>query len=252
MLGGTEVMPSQIMGSMSTGGAPDMSSMPPEVMMRMMEMQGGSGDMFSSPPGVGPGGAPPGGWGEGLGPNGGIGGGPTPGEAVPNAPSIRLYEPGASSTSSITLSEMFDGEVITCLAFGSCSCNMFRESQREYERMARELGGERRVRFITVYISEAHPKDGWSFGAMTGRWDIIQPKTLSERKSACRTWMSTLARGGSTYWVDGIDNKAKMTFMAAPDRLYIVDPCGIVQYQGAPGPFGWDIQGFRQALMGLL
>eukprot|EP00946_MAST-07B_sp_MAST-7B-sp1_P002565 g2565.t1 len=168
MLGGTEVMPSQIMGSMSTGGAPDMSSMPPEVMMRMMEMQGGSGDMFSSPPGVGPGGAPPGGWGEGLGPNGGIGGGPTPGEAVPNAPSIRLYEPGASSTSSITLSEMFDGEVITCLAFGSCSCNMFRESQREYERMARELGGERRVRFITVYISEAHPKDGWSFGAMNG------------------------------------------------------------------------------------
>ena len=87
---------------------------------------------------------------------------------------------------------------------------------------------------------------------MNGRWDINQPKTLAERKAACSTWMTTLARGGSKYLVDGMDNKAKMTFMAAPDRLYVLDANGIVQYQGAPGPFGWDINGFKSALMRLL
>ena len=114
------------------------------------------------------------------------------------------------------------------------------------------MGRDVRVRFLTVYISEAHPKDGWSFGAMNGQWDINQPKTLSERKTACRNWISTLTPGGSKYMVDGMENKAKMTFMAAPDRLYIVDARGLVQYQGAPGPFGWDIQGFKAVLMQLL
>lgn len=202
-----------------------------------------------------------------MGPNGGVGGGPRVGEAVPNASSITLYEPAAGSTASVTLGDFWgssggggnpitggDGRrgVITCLAFGSCSCNMFRESQREYEAVARQMAGNERVRFLTIYISEAHPKDGWSFGAMNGRWDINQPKTLAERKAACSTWKATLGRGGSKYFVDGMDNKAKMTFMAAPDRLYVVDAHGTVQYQGAPGPFGWDIQGFKNALTGLL
>ena len=75
---------------------------------------------------------------------------------------------------------------------------------------------------------------------------------LAERKAACSTWKATLGRGGSKYFVDGMDNKAKMTFMAAPDRLYVGDAHGTVQYQGAPGPFGWDIQGFKNALTGLL
>lgn len=64
--------------------------------------------------------------------------------------------------------------------------------------------------------------------------------------------MSTLASGGSRYLVDGMDNKAKMTFMAAPDRLYILDNTGICRYQGEPGPFGWDIQSFKQTLTSML
>ena len=159
MLGGiSSVMPSQLMSSMASGGMPDMSAMPPEVMMRMMDMQmqmqGGGG---ASGPG------PPGGWGEGLGPNGGLGGGPRPGESVPNASAIRLYEPGETSTESVTLNELWEGGAIVCLAFGSGSCNMFRESQREYETLARQMASNSRsVRFYTCYISEAHPKDGWS------------------------------------------------------------------------------------------
>ena len=69
--------------------------------------------------------------------------------------------------------------------------NMFRGSHSKFEEMARRLGGNIRVKCLSIYISEAHPKDGWSFGAQNGRWDINQQTTLEERRRDCRTWQSS-------------------------------------------------------------
>ena len=68
---------------------------------------------------------------------------------------------------------------------------MFRGSHSKFEEMARTLGGNARVECLSIYISEAHPKDGWSFGAQNGRWDINQQTTLEERRRDCRTWQSS-------------------------------------------------------------
>ena len=64
--------------------------------------------------------------------------------------------------------------------------------------------------FINVYISEAHPKGGWSFGgdhpqqqewlglkteeqkAEYDRWDVAQPATTAERLAVAREWVADL------------------------------------------------------------
>ena len=169
---------------------------------------------------------------------------------------IPLHAPDEGGAT-LTLREIWEsggGDKPLVLSFGSCSCNMFRQSHVEFERLAREMHG--RAVFITVYISEAHPRDGWSFGAMNGRWDIPQAKTLAERQRDCRTWINSIGGGGgpaSSYWCDGIDNRAKKHFMSAPDRLYILHGNGNgsglqVKYQGAPGPFGYDVASARRTL----
>ena len=87
-----------------------------------------------------------GGWGEGLGPNGGIVG-----------HSARPFQTRlpfgctnqAQLAHQVSLSDMFDGDAITCLAL-VLLCNMS-ESQRDYENSTR-ISGDTRVRFITIYF----------------------------------------------------------------------------------------------------
>ena len=102
-----------------------------------------------------------------------------------------------------------------------------------------------------VETGEAHPKDGWSFGRQNGRWDINQAKTLEQRRTDCKTWTSSF-NSSTKYLVDGMDNAAKMSYMAPPDRLYIIDQNGVVRYQGKSGPFGYDVNEMKMSLSRLL
>jgi hypothetical protein len=134
-------------------------------------------------------------YGEGLGPNGGLGGGPEKGE---NAIDCILHDPITGS--GIQLSELWvQSNGYLCISFGSCSCNMFRGAHMDFEELAQKYsnrggsssGSSVHVEFLSIYISEAHPKDGWSFGEENGRWDINQAKTLKQRRKDCRTWQSS-------------------------------------------------------------
>lgn len=249
------IMPSTIANAMMSGSPP-----PPEIMQAMMRSGGmpsmmgmmngggsrggggGSGSGFGGPP------PPPNGdYGEGLGPQGGLGGGPKRGK---NAIDCLLYEPATGDV--LSLSSLWKGSgQFLCISFGSSSCNMFRRSHSDFESLASRHRSNPKVLFLSVYISEAHPKDGWSFGSMNGRWDINQARSLEERRRDCTTWQQSF-RGTTRYLCDGMDNKAKLSYMSAPDRLYIVDVNGVVRYQGDSGPFGYSAAHMEQTLTRLL
>lgn len=95
-----------------------------------------------------------------------------------------------------------------------------------------------RVRFVVVYIREAHPEDGWV--VIPNRDEDIRfddPKNDEERHevaSACalRTKIKI------PVVVDPIDDKIASAYGALPTRLYLIGRGGKVAYQAERGPFG--------------
>ena len=52
--------------------------------------------------------------------------------------------------------------------------------------------------------------------------------------------------------IDKFDNAVEIAYGGFPDRIYVVDPDGIVRYKTKQGPFGWDIPEATAALVGVL
>ena len=105
------------------------------------------------------------------------------------------------------------------------------------------------VRFIKVYIREAHPVDGWWFGkgifntlltlkGSKASRDLYDPKTIQERRTAARECQEALKYGVKTY-VDDMDDAVNKSYAAWPTRLYLIDRDGKVIYAGGLGPWGF-------------
>ena len=106
-----------------------------------------------------------------------------------------------------------------------------------------------RVQFLTIYIREAHPKDGWWLGGgIAGLFlklsrskaatDIYDPQTIGERRKAAGECEDVLQYGIRTY-VDEMDDAVNEVYAAWPTRLYLVGLDGRVAYAGGLGPFGF-------------
>ena len=50
---------------------------------------------------------------------------------------------------------------------------------------------------------------------------------------------------------DDMRNSTDLAYAALPERLYVVGTNGTVVYKSAPGPFGFDVSGWEQAISGL-
>jgi hypothetical protein len=118
------------------------------------------------------------------------------------------------------------------------------------------------VKFIKIYIREAHPVDGWWFGKgfmntllrMSGSkayWSITDPKTIQERRKAAGDCEEALKYGVKTY-VDEMDDAVNKAYAAWPTRLYLIDSKGIIAYAGGLGPFGFSPSALKKAVQELL
>jgi hypothetical protein len=105
------------------------------------------------------------------------------------------------------------------------------------------------VVFLSIYIREAHPVDGWWLGkGISGRLvklfepkvstDLYDPITMEERRVAAGVCQETLKYGIHTY-VDTMDDAANKSYAAWPTRLYLIGIHGQVVYKGGLGPFGF-------------
>ena len=111
---------------------------------------------------------------------------------------------------------------------------------------------EDRVEFLTVYVREAHPTDGWRMDS-NDRAGVVfaQPQNLTERigvaDKCCQTLKMTMP-----LLVDELDDRVGHLYSGMPDRLYIIDRQGRVAYKGGRGPFGFKPGEMAQSLTMLL
>ena len=111
------------------------------------------------------------------------------------------------------------------------------------------------VQFLTVYIREAHPIDGWWFGGgisglmmkfygSKAATHVYDPKTMEERRAVAGECQEALKYGIRTY-VDEMDDPMNKAYAAWPTRLYLVGLDGRVEYAAGLGPYG-----FKPAALG--
>jgi hypothetical protein len=106
------------------------------------------------------------------------------------------------------------------------------------------------IQFLSIYIREAHPKDGWWLGGgLTGKLvkkgipktatDIYDPQTFEERQRVAQQCEESLQYGIHTY-VDHMDDRVSNAYAAKPTRLYLVGIDGKIVYAGGLGPYGFN------------
>ena len=106
-----------------------------------------------------------------------------------------------------------------------------------------------RVQFLAIYIREAHPVDGWSFGGgimglmmklkrSKAATDVYDPKTYEERRAVANRCEVALEYGIPTY-IDEMDDAVNKAYAAMPTRLYLIGLDGRVVYAGGLGPWGF-------------
>ena len=116
----------------------------------------------------------------------------------------------------------------------------------------------KRVAFLSIYIREAHPKDGWWLGSgipglllklskSKAATEIYDPQTLDERRAVADQCEQALEHGIPTY-VDEMDDRVSEAYAAKPTRLYLVGEDGKVVYAGGLGPFGFRPEAFGTAI----
>lgn len=114
------------------------------------------------------------------------------------------------------------------------------------------------VQFLSIYIREAHPKDGWWLGGgITGMLlqmkkskaatDIYDPRSIEERQEVARRCENNLQYDIPTY-VDEMDDAVNKAYAAYPTRLYLIGLDGRVVYAGGLGPFGFKPAELQEAI----
>ena len=104
------------------------------------------------------------------------------------------------------------------------------------------------VQFLSIYIREAHPMDGWWLGRRLTK-NLIQkifgnkasmehydPKNIDERRAVAGECETALQYGIRTY-VDEMDDGVNNAYAGWPTRLYLVGLDGKIVYAGGQGPF---------------
>lgn len=120
-----------------------------------------------------------------------------------------------------------------------------------------------RANFAVVYLEEAHPTDGWLFGAVAHV--IPQHASLAARQAAAQVLHAELAAAWARQQqlagapsacpcpvlVDGMGNAASRAFGALPERLAVLVG-GELRWLGGKGPEGYSLLAARDALDTLL
>lgn len=109
-----------------------------------------------------------------------------------------------------------------------------------------------RVEFLTVYIQEAHPSDGWQVVSNVKQNVIVaSPRSQAERGAVAHTCVRRLGLELPAV-MDTLDDATDTAYTAWPDRYFLVDRDGRLAHISKPGPFGFDTLETERAVDALL
>lgn len=105
-----------------------------------------------------------------------------------------------------------------------------------------------KVQFLCVYIQEAHPSDGWQV-EMNLEDEVIYdaPTTMDEREALAEVCMLKLALNMPMV-VDDMEDTIDSAYNALPERLYLLDGEGRVQFKTVAGSHGFDPEAWHDAI----
>lgn len=102
-----------------------------------------------------------------------------------------------------------------------------------------------RVHFLTVYIREAHPEEGWILREnRRSGLAVNEPTTEAERRAVASTCAVNLQLRMPMV-VDQVDNAVAS---AIGDRLYLIGPDARIAFQSGEGPFGFRPEELAHAI----
>ena len=108
------------------------------------------------------------------------------------------------------------------------------------------------VQFLSVYVREAHPIDGWRMSSNDDvEIAIPQPRTFEERVGVANTCHERL-KMNIPLLVDEIDDRVGHAYSGMPSRLYLIDQSGKIAYKSGRGPFGFKAGELEQSILMLL
>lgn len=109
-----------------------------------------------------------------------------------------------------------------------------------------------RAEFVAVYIKEAHPSDGWKSGGNERVGIRIKQASLFEDRVKAAAECCGALELTIPMVVDGIDNRVGEAYSGFPDRLYVIDREGKIDFKSGRGPFGFIPSEMEQELALLL
>jgi peroxiredoxin len=172
---------------------------------------------------------------------------PKVGEPAPAFTAQYLSASGELTGESVSLAD-FHGRPLALL-FGNYTCPVYRGQIERFNEIFAELHTQ--LDFLLIYISEAHPEDGWQV-KINHTQDIVytQPDRLEERAAIAA---DCIDRYGIPMpkAIDDMDNSLNKLYSGSPERLYLIDADGIVRHRSPPGPFKMSaIEAWYAALVG--
>lgn len=109
-----------------------------------------------------------------------------------------------------------------------------------------------RVHFCAVYIVEAHPDDGWRVPVnLEKKIHVNAPTNDAERTTVAALCQRELELPMKML-IDTIDDEVEKQYIAQPMRLFAIDAAGKIAYNGAQGPFGYDLEEWAGVIEGLV
>jgi hypothetical protein len=104
------------------------------------------------------------------------------------------------------------------------------------------------VRFVVVYVREAHPEEGWILPENRRSGIAVHEPTTDEERRAVATMCAANLKMSMQTVIDGVDNAVASAYGGWPDRLYLIGSDGRIAYQGGEGPFGFKPEELGRAI----
>ena len=169
---------------------------------------------------------------------------PPVGSAAPDFEIKRVSADGKLTEERVRLSD-FRGRPVA-LIFGSYTWPPFRDQAGRLNGIYKRY--LEKVAFLCIYIKEAHPEDEWQAPSNVEKGILFkQPKTEEERAKAAESCVLGLNLE-MPMGMDDMDDSVDNAYIALPDRLYVIDSKGKITYRSGPGPFGFDVDAWENAL----
>ena len=120
------------------------------------------------------------------------------------------------------------------------------------------------IQFLSIYIREAHPVDGWWLGRRFTKEDHVKvcsqglhgeqrrPQDHRRAPGGGRGRVCAALQYGVRTYIDEMDDKVNETYAAWPTRPYLIGLDGKVVYAGGLGPYDFRPAKLKKAIEGYL